>query len=85
MEIKTEQRFPAEHAQQWKFCFQLIWIFRLGLDVHHPFQHAHIMTLPIQTFKVSLPKIGDHVISSCIRGGFQGLAFPYFIVNQGPC
>jgi hypothetical protein len=32
---------------------------------------------------VALFKIDDHVIPSCFRGSFQGLAFPYSIVNGG--
>jgi hypothetical protein len=84
-ETKTEEHFPAEQTRKCNFRFWLIWNFHFRVDVDRPIPHIHQMTLSIRTSKAALLKISDHVIASCIRGGFQGLSFPYSIVNQGPC
>jgi hypothetical protein len=80
--IKTEQRFRRNGRWKCNFRFRLIWNLRFRVDVHGPISHAHHMTSS-QTFKAALLKIDDHVISSYIRGRFQGLTIPSFIVNRG--
>jgi hypothetical protein len=61
---KTEQRFPAKQVRKQNFCFQLIWNFQFRVNVNRPIPHASHVTLPFQTSKAALPKIGNQVIPS---------------------
>jgi hypothetical protein len=76
MEIKTEHHLSALQTRKRNFCFRLIWIsFCLRFDLHASVQ-LHDIGKP--NFQSGQSKTGDHIISSCIQGGFPGSTIPIF-------